>query len=425
MGKEVCDLLVVCGRHVLIFSDKFAAYPHSGDAETDWRRWYARTIGKARKQLDGAERWIKEHPERLFTDPTCSQLLPIEFPPASTLELHKVIVARGARSRCQEWFGGGSGSLIFTADCHGAERPFTVGDLDPSGSFIHVLDDTTLDVLFSELSTVSDFVNYLEKKERFIRAYPYISVAGEEELLAIYLTRLNPGKEHDIVLPCDNHEPLMGLSILEGFWDDIRGDSKFIRKKMDDDVSYMWDKLITTFTKHLLAGTSTHEPAGVPISEHERGVRYMALLTRIERRMIARTLSEAIAAAPSDKILTRSFKFGSDAPSKETGFVFVQIPKPDFIESYAEYRKARREYLYRYCFGFAERNRDLKRVIGIATEPPLWSVNQGISEDLCYFEADQWSSQMVKEARRECRELGILRPNRLTSYAALEKEYRD
>src|SRR5262245_54481441 len=40
IAKEVCDLLVVFGEHVLIFSDKDCVFPTSGDIDKDWSRWY-------------------------------------------------------------------------------------------------------------------------------------------------------------------------------------------------------------------------------------------------------------------------------------------------------------------------------------------------------------------------------------------------
>ena len=47
-GKELCDLLAVCGDHILIFSDKTIEWPASGDVNISWSRWYKRadTVGE-------------------------------------------------------------------------------------------------------------------------------------------------------------------------------------------------------------------------------------------------------------------------------------------------------------------------------------------------------------------------------------------
>lgn len=64
-GKELCDLLVVCGRYIIIFSEKTIAWPN-GELHVGWRRWAKRAISKAAKQAKGAERWITEFPDRIF-----------------------------------------------------------------------------------------------------------------------------------------------------------------------------------------------------------------------------------------------------------------------------------------------------------------------------------------------------------------------
>lgn len=66
-------------------------------------------------------------------------------------------------------------------------RPFMIGQIDPGKGFVHILDDTTLDVLLGTLDTVKDFVEYLSQKERLITAGKLGYAASEEDLLAYYL----------------------------------------------------------------------------------------------------------------------------------------------------------------------------------------------------------------------------------------------
>ncbi len=65
-GKELCDLLVVFGKDVLIFSDKLCEFPDSGDVQLDWSRWYKRAIYKSAAQAAGAKRWLEQFPNRVF-----------------------------------------------------------------------------------------------------------------------------------------------------------------------------------------------------------------------------------------------------------------------------------------------------------------------------------------------------------------------
>jgi hypothetical protein len=57
-GKELCDLLVVCGEHVIIFSDKTVEWKNDVDVHLAWKRWYRRAIANSVDQIRGAERWI-------------------------------------------------------------------------------------------------------------------------------------------------------------------------------------------------------------------------------------------------------------------------------------------------------------------------------------------------------------------------------
>ena len=79
-GKEIADLLVVFEEHVIIFSDKHIEFPSSDDSTRDWERWYRRAIDGAAKQVWGAERWIREFPNRIFLDRRCTQKFPYYFP---------------------------------------------------------------------------------------------------------------------------------------------------------------------------------------------------------------------------------------------------------------------------------------------------------------------------------------------------------
>lgn len=136
-GKEVCDLLVVCGNDLIVFSDKSCEFGDSGNSETDWSRWYRKAIKKSADQLFGAQRWILEHPERLFLDRRCTTAFPLELSDISQRRIHLVVVATGAKNRCQQQIKG-SGSLVLSPDIVGKQHvgadcsPFFVGQVEPS-----------------------------------------------------------------------------------------------------------------------------------------------------------------------------------------------------------------------------------------------------------------------------------------------------
>jgi hypothetical protein len=92
-GKEVCDLLVVFGDHIIIFSDKHCAFPSTGDVSVDWGRWFKRAILEGAGQLWGAERWIRTFPNRLFLDRACKHRFPVPLPTPHSARYHLIAIA--------------------------------------------------------------------------------------------------------------------------------------------------------------------------------------------------------------------------------------------------------------------------------------------------------------------------------------------
>ena len=143
-GKELCDLLVVCGDHILIFSDKTIGWPSGDDIKLAWTRWYKRAIRNSVDQIRGAERWIAKFPDRIFLDGKCQQPLPLKLPPIERRKIHGIVVALGASEACKSYFGEGIGSLLIApnvkGDAHWKDEhvaPFVVGDVDPGGAVIY------------------------------------------------------------------------------------------------------------------------------------------------------------------------------------------------------------------------------------------------------------------------------------------------
>ena len=172
-GKEICDLLVVFENDIIIFSDKHCEFPNSGNLDLDWPRWYRRAIEKSARQLWGAERWIRDHPERVFLDAKCTKKFPLSLVTTRTTVFHRVVVAHGAAARCIRELGG-SGSLVLNSTVVGQDHtvprgqggiPFMVGQVDFAKGYVHVLDDTTFSVLLQTLDTAADFSAYLRKRK--------------------------------------------------------------------------------------------------------------------------------------------------------------------------------------------------------------------------------------------------------------------
>jgi len=401
VGKELADLLVVFEHDVIVFSDKHCSFPDTGNIDIDWPRWFRRSVLKSAQQVWGAERWLRTHSDRVFLDPECTKRFPITIPATNDVRFHRIVVAHGSSRRCAEHFGGGSsGSFMIVpaivGDAH-LSMPFTVGLLDPTKGYVHVLDDTALWSLLTTLDTVSDFVAYLARKERFIQSERLISAAGEEDLLAFYLRQVGPDGIHDFVVPPDSH-----AVITEGMWHEFSQRPERLAQLEADKVSYAWDALIEKFNGNLLGGTlvGTTRPG---FQNQERMLRFLAREPRTRRRMLARTIIDLLERTPSDRTATRII-----APSHPGDPYYVLVLCPVLKgEHHDAHRGRRRNILEAYCLVTKLRFPEAKDIVGLATESGI--EEPGRSEDLLYFDAREWSPDLQREAQRLHQTVGLLK----------------
>lgn len=432
-GKELCDLLVVCGDHVLIFSDKSIAWPDVENVDLGWARWFRRAIARSAKQIRGAQRWLREYPERVFLDPKCSQPLPINLPPLERRIVHGIVVALGAGDACKKHFAGGTGSLAIRpaqkGAAHASSYPFHVGDVDPTGSFIHVFDDATLDIVMGELDTITDLTEYLLKKQSLIRAPQFHGAAGEEDLLAYYMVHMNADQEHDFTKPDGTgFGPDDNFVIAQGQYARMLRARRYSAMKEANKVSYVWDELIETFTRHMLAGTTLVPEGGqFVLAEHEEAARYMALVPRHVRRMHGAAILGALEVGADKPRMVRAFLPGPKEKDRSTGFFFLTlaVPKNDPPISYEDYRLVRRNLLEIYAWSFLQRNPHLLRIIGIATESVKGRRGGGSSEDLILAEPPEWTVEFVRNLENAQQELNIFREGNFKEYSVEGNEFPD
>lgn len=419
-GKEICDLLVVFGPHILIFSDKYCEFPDTGDLQTDWNRWFKKSIAKSAQQIWGAERWLKEHPDRVFLDQGCTQRLPIYLPSVSDMRVHRIAVAHGAGQRCQYHLGG-SGSLMINMSLVGDDHykslnehgmPFAVGTVDDKQGYVHVLDDTTLDIILRTLDTTTDFIAYLEKKEALLKKYS-IFAAGEEELLGIYLRDTNPDGEPDFIFPNNNVDH---IGIEEGFWEEFLISSERHAMLRANEISYAWDALIEKFSFHIATNTQHFTTHPGDINANEQIVRFMAAESRTRRRMLVRKFIDLITTTP------RTHKAVSVLmPSDQKSLFYVLLVLPQLAEiDYEEYREGRRMLLQAYCLVTKVRFPHALDIIGIATES---GHNGNRSEDAIYIDTRDWNEEQQKNAEQAQRDLELLNAVKVTH--TIEKTYPD
>jgi hypothetical protein len=101
----------------------------------------------------------------------------------------------------------------------------------------------------------------LTRKEKLLRSDSIVIAAGEEDLLAYYLKNMNEQDEHDFVIPSHVDGQITHLVFDEGHWEEFSQSPERKAQISADRVSYVWDRLIEVFSKHVLEDTqyfSTH-----------------------------------------------------------------------------------------------------------------------------------------------------------------------
>ncbi len=290
--------------------------------------------------------------------------------------------------------------------------PFAIGQIDPSKGFVHVLDDTSLEIVMSTLDTISDFVSYLSKKEALILDGRLGFAAGEDDLLAYYLRNLNGEGEHDFVIP----PGISRIFVDEGLWAEFDRHPQRRAQAEADQISYSWDALIEAFSGHIFAGTQ-HFTTHPDIRDRERIFRFMAREPRTRRRMLARLLHELIYETPADGF--RAVRVVLPSRPTDPHYVFLLLSQPEG-RPYEEYREVRRNLLGAYCQAVKLKFPDARDIVGIATET---GTDEERSEDALYYDASGWTEQDRAEAQRIAEELDLL--GDIRQFTGVEYEYPD
>ena len=433
-GKELCDLLVVCGDDIIIFSDKSVAWSATASVDIGWKRWYRKAIHSSLQQNRGAERWLREFPERIFLDKGCIAPLPIELPPVERRRIHGIVIAVGATEACKNYFNDPAGMFMISSEQRGEDhnyQPFLIGDIDPNGPFVHVFDRPGTDLLLKLLDTITDFTIYLERRARAIRGGRIISASDEADLVAYYMANIGPDGEHDFVHP-QNREwrPQETLIVTPGYYKEVINEAGFIRKIKADKISYAWDRLITQFSDNVVAGTSVSVLGEVPTpASAERALRAMARERRVHRRL----LGEQVITAYREMIRHKMPRFArimmpsQTSIDKSCAYILMILAYPDDIElenGYQQYREARVRMLEVYCLALMSRHRDLEAVVGIGVDAPSeMTGREGGSEDLVFVGKQEWSPEFAAEVEKRRLEYSILESYRGSARQVSVDEY--
>ena len=353
-GKELCDCLIVCGKHVIIISVKEIRYKSTGDA-TGWERWVKSAIDKSASQIWGAERWLKN--SNIFERHDGRS---VKLPQIDKRIIHRVSVSLGGKR----------------------EAPTKSGDL--GHGIVHVCDELSLGAIFGLLDTITDFVSFLYEVESLLeKANVIFSGGGLEDLLAIYLLNNHsfPFEEADMLMIDD--------TIFKGFIES--DDYKNIQKDLKS--SYFWDRLLEQYTKDLLTD-GMFDYATDKVTDNQLALIQMALQPRGHRANLAEAFMELLE-KPELKVASRVI-----LAFNNTAFVF--------LIGESRNRKARVQELRMRSLIVRGRLPDVNIVVGIATDRPGTS-DIGYSSDIVYIDMPIWTEELEIEATKIQKELGYFK----------------
>ena len=400
-GKELCDLLVAFGDHVVVFSDKSCAYPDSGDASLDWSRWYRRSISGSARQLRRAEGWLRTSPERVFLDAKCSKHLPIQLPPTERLQVHRICIALGASARAKEETG--THSLTVSANDEGDTEHFTIGKITSAYGYVHVFDENTLPIVLSELSTTADLLDYLRKKETLFQSGRFDVAESELDLLGYFLW-------HNREFP-DRGATRFRLD--PNLWQQVEADPHFLAAREENKIAFFWDGLIKYLTE-LYMREELERGNKLAVDEYERVVRIMAAETRFSRRLLSKWILERADRAKNGYL-------GSLFPSMQEDVLYVLLVGPgDGGMNHDNYRQARSKQLYGRCIAAKAALPDRRFIVGIALDA---RGVKGRSEDFVYMDTDWWTDEAFEKAEQLRQEMGYFVEGRVQQQWVSEAEY--
>ncbi|MCP1268224.1 SEC-C metal-binding domain-containing protein [Aeromonas hydrophila] len=402
-GKEICDLTVVFENNVLLFSDKRIEFNHDKDIDIAWSRWARKAIGDSVKQIKGARRWFEKYPERIFVDKKCKHRIPVEIPKDVDIKFHNIVVCHGIEEVLSSF--NNEASFMFDNSIRGAAHwnrdentPFCIGQIF-EGGFVHVFNESTIELVLKEFDTTKDFTHYLSQREELLRSDKHIRVLSESDMIQLYYENFDDEKGGRSIWPkelINTEEVLINMGGIQRLYKN----PSFRSKKQEDEISYFWDDLIESFSFHILNGSAEYTNYEQPI-EAEPSVRFMAATSRFERRILANSFKEFYEKAIPGQ---RGTRLCFDPANQENAYVFCLVPHHHSFPSLEYYREVRRGMVQDYCAINKHLNREIKSIFGIACKtreegqklsPEFF--NEG--QDFVFVYGDDWQDSDYLDAK--------------------------
>lgn len=372
-GKELCDCLIIFENNVFIFSIKESKY-NGKTQDIAWKRWKRETIDGCIRQIDGAEKWIKKYPEKIFLDSKCQNKMPIKINP-NNVKIYRFIVAMGIEQNI---------GVLYSDENHGIEN--NIGIFQTSRKNIyHLLDSANLEIILNELDTINDFLNFFIEKEKVISRLNNLGYYGESSLLALYMQNMDEQTgEHKILPPLFYGDEFLEK---ENLWTNIENNPQYLLKKIEDKNSYIIDFFIEKSINFELKGELL---GNVDIQHDLNPIKEISKETRFQRRILGKSIIGMLDKYWEMEEQTRFVRF-TMSENDNKAYVILLNTFSDKTQSIEENRTHLKIMLEIACGSLKNIKPELNQITGIAFIPDknLFS----IGEDYILLNCQEWNKE--------------------------------
>lgn len=346
-NNELCDVLVVCGNSIIIISIKDIQVTSHSDENIQFERWRKKAILSSIDQIYGAESFIKKVNEIILSD----KITKIKLPKHTDREIFRIAIAFGGKN----------------------DYPLNSGSF--GGGFVHVFDEQSTFTVLNELDTITDFVNYLKAKEKFL-SNKIVSVSREVDFLAFYI---------DTSLELDFAPNYIVLE--NGLWEDYIESDEYKDWQEEIQQSYIWDEIVSHLHKiHILEKGNSEM-----MSDLEIATRIITMEPRINRIELGMVFIDTV----KKKLRGRMIQ-----PIKDSDHSYVIMPLSN------KNWEGKEKELQLRCLIARKENINTPKVIGIAIgKSPQ---NEHIF-DIAYFDIPELNDEMLEKIEFAKQELGYFK----------------
>ncbi len=247
-GKELCDVIVICGMEIVLISVKEININLTGNYVVDYSRWNKRAIEDSLKQLNGAERFLKTASSFKLKGSEEEIELSIEK------NFYKIALVIGGTGK------------------------FPIPESIENNGYVNIMDEVSFHSIISELDTITDFIYYLKEKQTKLSEVHFTG-NGEEDLLAFYL--------------CNefNFQDKTYIHFDEGLYESLKKSKLYMLEKKERRESYKWDFMINHFTQNHFNKNGYNT---ITLNNMMKACEIMAKETRYERIKLITNLDEVI-----------------------------------------------------------------------------------------------------------------------------------